>query len=583
MSNLIGKTLLNRYTIREFLGRGGMAEVYKVWDSERMSFLAMKVLHEDLALDKVFVRRFAREAQNLERLQHPNIVRFYGFEKKERFAFMLMDYIEGETLKHLIHDRERSLPLDQFYAIMQGVFGALHYAHQNGVVHCDIKPANIMVNRSGNVQLADFGIARMSDAATTTMVGAGTPAYMAPEQIRGKDPTPQSDIYALGIVLYEMLTGGERPFTGEQAEATGGTGEKVRWEHLHIPPPSPRQWNRAISPELERVVLKALAKDPSERYPDILAFSNALGRAIADEASEETGTAALQTIITQNLSGRVIDDVGISVPHAGQVFRALMGMPNQNLLIAVLVAILLVAGGLFMAFRPNSNLPEPTAIKPSAVLDEPMQTITLTPQAMISPAITSSPLPTATFTLIPTDTPVPTSTFTLAPSPTFARSPTPAPILSVDFVNPAYVMDYVNDPDVPPIGQLAKEYYSWEQRSQSNITLPFTISMESSQVVFWRWFWCATTQNILDSNMKDFTAEFTINGEKVPRSNFVELSFTHPDNGQKCAGLATALKNWTPGKYELIQRISYDKEIYDGIDIYEPGSRTIIYTVTVSR
>lgn len=283
MSSLVGKTIQNRYFVQEFIGRGGMAEVYKVWDKQRMTLLAMKVLLEDLALDRVFVRRFKREANTLERLQHPNIVRFFGFEKENHLAFLLMDYIEGQSLKRFIHDANgKAMPYSQIRKVTRSVCGALNYAHSQGLVHCDIKPANIMIDTQGNVRLADFGIARMSDAATATMVGAGTPAYMAPEQVRGEDPVPQTDVYALGVVLYEMFTGGERPFTGDQAQTTGGTSERVRWEQLHLPPPSPKDWNSSISDEIESVILKCLDKNPANRYQTALELSNALEKALGE-------------------------------------------------------------------------------------------------------------------------------------------------------------------------------------------------------------------------------------------------------------------------------------------------------------
>ena len=283
MPNLTGEIILNRYRVDDLIGRGGMAEVYKVWDSKRMTFLAMKVLHEDLALDRVFMRRFQREAQTLSKLQHPNIVRFYGLEQDGRLAFMLLDFVEGETLKHKIFDAGGPMPADQIRGVVRTICGALQFAHGEGLVHCDIKPGNIMIDQNGKVLLSDFGIARMSDTATATMVGMGTPAYMAPEQARGLDPVPQTDIYALGVVLFEMLTGGERPFTGERAETTGGTSEKVRWEQIHLQAPSPCKWNPDIPLELEAVVQKCLQKDVDDRYESPLEIINALELAIVDE------------------------------------------------------------------------------------------------------------------------------------------------------------------------------------------------------------------------------------------------------------------------------------------------------------
>jgi len=282
MPTLIGQTLLNRYQVLEPIGRGGMAEVYKVYDQKRAVHLALKLLHEDLAQDRVFLRRFQREAQTLAKLQHPNIVRFYGFEQDGRQSFLLMDYVEGESLRSEIFDLDgKPMALPRVWEIMQSICSALHYAHAMGLVHCDLKPGNVMMEPNGRVLVSDFGIARMTDAATATMVGAGTPAYMSPEQIKGADPTPQMDVYALGVVLFEMLTGGERPFTGERSTVTGTTGEKVRWEHLNLQPPSPRKWNPAITSTMEAVVLRCLAKNPADRYAGAQDLLTALEMALA--------------------------------------------------------------------------------------------------------------------------------------------------------------------------------------------------------------------------------------------------------------------------------------------------------------
>jgi len=284
MENLIGKILANRYRIDGSLGGGGMAEIYKAWDQERATYLALKVLRQDLSRDRVFLRRFQREAQTLETLKHPNIVRFYGIVADDLTVFILMEYIEGTTLQDKIF-RARGAPLNWAFigTVINAVCSALHYAHQQGQVHCDIKPGNIMIDESGKVLLTDFGIARKTDAATATMVGFGTPAYMAPGLVQGRDPTPQSDIYSLGVVLYEMVTGGERPFTGEHAQITGSTSEKVRWEQVHLDPPSPRQYNLHLSPGIEAIILKCLEKDPQKRYTDILEISNAIETEILKE------------------------------------------------------------------------------------------------------------------------------------------------------------------------------------------------------------------------------------------------------------------------------------------------------------
>jgi formylglycine-generating enzyme required for sulfatase activity len=264
-----------------------MAEVYKVWDKERATYLALKLLREDLARDRIFWRRFKREADNLRQLQHPNIVRFYGLEREGLLAFMLMDYVEGTSLQSEIFLLDgKCMELEKVQRVTRAVCSGLFYAHNQGLAHCDLKPGNVMLHDNGTVLLADFGIARLTDAATATMVGMGTPAYMAPEQVKGLDPVPQTDIYALGVVLYEMLTGGERPFTGERANTTGTMSAKVRWEQVNLDPPSPRKYNPDLSPALEAVVLRCLGKEPANRYQTPLDLLNALERAVGDSRPE---------------------------------------------------------------------------------------------------------------------------------------------------------------------------------------------------------------------------------------------------------------------------------------------------------
>jgi len=299
MADLVGKTLSGKYRVETFIGRGGMSDVYKIWDVQRSVYLAMKVLHEDLAEDKVFLRRFRREAQTLSRLQHPNIVRFYGLEQDGRLAFILMDYVEGHSLRQEIFDATGPFPLQRILEILRPVCAALSYAHSKGFVHCDVKPANILIDNAGRVQISDFGISRMTEAATVTMVGAGTPAYMAPEQARGENPAPQNDIYSLGIILYEMLTGGERPFTGEHAHITGSTGEKIRWEQMNLLPPSPRKYDPKMPDELEAIILKCLEKEPERRFGTTLELFTSLEVTIRGTAKRET----IDKVVDKHIEG----------------------------------------------------------------------------------------------------------------------------------------------------------------------------------------------------------------------------------------------------------------------------------------
>ena len=285
MASLVGKTLKNRYQVIESLGRGGMAEVFKVYDNVRASALALKVLRDDMAQDKIFLRRFQREAHTLAKLQHRSIVRFYGLDQDNAQVFMLMDLVEGTSLREEIFRTDKPFSSKRILEIAQPVCAALHYAHQMGVVHCDIKPGNILINHYGEVLTTDFGIARSIDSSTSTLIGAGTPAYMAPELILGKDPSPQSDIYSLGIVLYEMFTGGERPFTGERSQSTGTTAEKVRWEQMHLTPAPVSSFNPVVPKSNDAIISKCLAKDPHARFARALDLYQALESALASPRS----------------------------------------------------------------------------------------------------------------------------------------------------------------------------------------------------------------------------------------------------------------------------------------------------------
>lgn len=277
----IGQVLLNRFRVDEFIAAGGMGAVYKVWDLKRQVPLAMKVLHAGMADDPVVFKRFQREAIALQKLTHPNIVPFYGIYQTNQFAFLLEAYVDGPTLRDIIRQKRR-LRVKGALIILKGVSAALHYAHARGVVHCDVKPNNVMLDNGGKVYLTDFGIARHANSTATTFGPAGTPAYMSPEQISGVGKvTPATDVYALGVMAYELLAG-RRPFLGNET----GTGnadiprsERLRKAHLTLRPPDPRQFNPHLPRKAATVLLKALAKKPENRYPEAWMFFKALCQA----------------------------------------------------------------------------------------------------------------------------------------------------------------------------------------------------------------------------------------------------------------------------------------------------------------
>ncbi len=281
MATLAGQTL-GQYQIIERLGRGGMAEVYKGFHPKLERYAAIKVLHGFLAEGQDFLARFQREAKAIAALSHPNIVQVYDFDTQDDFYYMVIEYIDGGTLKEQLIQSNGPLPIAEIARIFKQTAAALDFAHRQGLLHRDIKPANILMEQTGRAVLTDFGIARiLSDTqftATGTLVG--TPAYMSPEQGMGLHVSEASDIYALGVVLYEMLTG-RVPF---EADTPFG----IIHKHINEPLPSPRNFQEGIPASLEEILFKALAKKPEERYANPAQMAAALEQAIGKVAHQAT-------------------------------------------------------------------------------------------------------------------------------------------------------------------------------------------------------------------------------------------------------------------------------------------------------
>ena len=259
---MLNRTLDNRYTILERIGGGGMADVYRAHDKLLDRSVAVKVLRPQFTDDEEFISRFRREAQAAAKLSHPNIVNIYDVGFDEQVYYIIMEYISGETLKDKI-DREAPLPVETAVRIAMEIAEALEHAHQNNLVHCDIKPHNILITRSGRVKVTDFGIARAVTSSTMTNSGTiiGSVHYFSPEQAKGTSVGAKSDIYSLGVVLYEMLSG-QVPFTGESPIS-------IALKHLQEEPKPLRELNASIPPLIEAIVVKAMHKEPVARYTDI--------------------------------------------------------------------------------------------------------------------------------------------------------------------------------------------------------------------------------------------------------------------------------------------------------------------------
>ncbi|WP_125767118.1 Stk1 family PASTA domain-containing Ser/Thr kinase [Lapidilactobacillus wuchangensis] len=275
-----GYLVSGRYEILDTLGEGGMANVYLAEDTILHRQVAVKVLRMDLQHDQATIRRFQREAKATSELSHPNIVGVYDVGTDNGMQYIVMEYVAGDNLKTFI-DQHYPLPLPEVIEMMTQVLSAVQLAHSQGIIHRDLKPQNILVTASGQVKIADFGIAVALNDKSVTQTNSllGSVHYISPEQARGGMATPQSDIYALGIILYELLMG-KVPFSGDSAVT-------IALKHFHDEIPSLRQFNHQIPQALENVVLRATAKDPEQRYQSAAAMAADLQTSLDPERANE--------------------------------------------------------------------------------------------------------------------------------------------------------------------------------------------------------------------------------------------------------------------------------------------------------
>lgn len=286
------QTIDNRYRIVELIGEGGMAQVYRGDDLRLGREVAIKILRPQYANERTFVERFVQEARAMAGFSHPNIVNVFDVGRTGASPYIVMEYVDGIDLRRKLQQEGR-LSIGEALEIARQVAEGVGAAHRKGIVHRDIKPGNILIASDGRVKVADFGIARaMADAQHLTEPGVvwGTTAYLSPEQIRGETATPASDVYAIGVLLYEMLTG-QTPFQGEDRVA-------VALKHLNDPPPPLHELNPRVPPGLERLVLRMLSKDPAQRPADANEVARLL-RAYQNMGNEATAvTPRIQTPTT---------------------------------------------------------------------------------------------------------------------------------------------------------------------------------------------------------------------------------------------------------------------------------------------
>ena len=442
-------TQLGKYKLTEKLGSGGMAHVFKAFQSGVERHVAVKVMHAHLADDPDFQDRFRREARSVGQLTHPHIVRVIEFENDGDNAYMVMEYMPGGTLRDLLFEMNGAMLPKEAVAIVKQLADALRYAHRRGMIHRDIKPDNVMFTdeRHEHAVLTDFGIARMRDQTMLTMSGTllGTPEYMAPETIKGDEVDGRADLYSLGAMLYEMVTG--------QAPFSAGTPYAVMMKHVSATVPRPREVNRSISAELERLILRALEKDPNRRFQSADEMLVALQRleqktpvefgTIVDAAPVvEKPTPPKQVKPRQPTAQPVTPTLGPATPTRGSVTPTLgpeMALdlddedgqplppprPVWPLILGVVAAVALLGAALFFTVSRTSD---------PLTADE--ATVEVLATEVIAAAPTDPPpptdAPTEPPTIAPTEPPAAVPTEVPTEAPTIA--PTPA-VAVIDFDN----------------------------------------------------------------------------------------------------------------------------------------------------
>jgi eukaryotic-like serine/threonine-protein kinase len=335
---VIGELIAGRYELHELVGSGGMSNVFRAHDRLLERSVAIKVLHEQYSADDDYVERFRREARSVAQLAHPNIVTVIDRGEEDGRQYIVFEYVEGENLKGLLS--HGALPVDQALRYGLQIAGALDFAHKRGLVHRDVKPQNVLLTEEGEPKVTDFGIARSVDVQSVTQSGTvlGTSDYIAPEQAKGEQVDQRTDIYSLGVMLYELLTG-EVPYSGDNFVA-------VAMQHLHDPVPSVLDRRPDVPVRLDLAVQRAMAKDPADRFDSMEGLIDELDRCFGELGSDDEATRIVRP------------------PRRPRVKRPRRRLPVVPFLL-ILLAAAAVAGGAYLFLGDSPDVPVVAEDNPS--------------------------------------------------------------------------------------------------------------------------------------------------------------------------------------------------------------------------
>jgi serine/threonine protein kinase len=513
-----------RYHLIEQLGEGGMATVYKAYDTRLERDVAVKILRTEqfspAQLEEV-LQRFDREAKSLGKLSHPNIVSILDYGEYESVPYLVMEYLPGGTLK-----KKLGAPLAwrESVGILLPVARALAYAHQHGVIHRDIKPANILLKESGDPILTDFGIAKLLEGVeghtlTASGVGIGTPEYMAPEQGMGAKVDARADIYSLGTVLYELVTG-RKPYIADTPMA-------VLLKHMTDALPPPRKFIPDLPEQAEKVLLKSMAKAPEDRYETMADFVCAMEGLLKAEKQSQTkirppaaAPAKQKDATTQKI---LVKQSPAPAPQKNLTYMAVIGG-------AVMIALLcLVFGfGAYYLMIPDFG----------------------------GATIVSNPTAPSEIKVIPTPT---------------ATKP------------PPFTIKGCNPTEECPEAITVWDMFPKDTTLDYNVEYKTSISPQATLRLYIGW--CAADTKTLDENLTQMEYVFTIDGvsviNQIKTNRFTDRDENDPNIEMYCDSVGGTINGWTPGQtYRIVFGFKIKNEINDGWDIFPPADHVRIFLIT---